>query len=86
MAMIMCPECGKMFSNMAKACPNCGLPTQEVNTIKVNTIKEKNAAFCPKCGKKLEAGARFCMGCGASVITETIKKKMWSIALTVERN
>lgn len=26
MSMISCPECGKMFSDLATACPNCGCP------------------------------------------------------------
>lgn len=26
MAMIKCPECGKMVSNMAASCPGCGYP------------------------------------------------------------
>ena len=26
MAMIKCPECGKMVSNMATSCPSCGYP------------------------------------------------------------
>lgn len=29
MALIKCPECGKMVSSMAKACPNCGFPIRE---------------------------------------------------------
>lgn len=29
MALIICPECGKQFSDKAAACPNCGCPTSE---------------------------------------------------------
>lgn len=28
MALIICPECGKEFSDKAKACPNCGCPVE----------------------------------------------------------
>lgn len=28
MALIICSECGKQFSDKAKACPNCGCPTE----------------------------------------------------------
>ena len=30
MALIICSECGKEFSDKAAACPNCGCPTEEV--------------------------------------------------------
>lgn len=30
MALIKCPECGKEYSNLAAACPNCGCPTNVV--------------------------------------------------------
>ena len=30
MALIQCPDCGKMFSDRAAACPNCGCPTSEI--------------------------------------------------------
>lgn len=30
MALIICPECGKEFSDKAPACPNCGCPTSEI--------------------------------------------------------
>ena len=30
MALIICPECGKQFSDKAAACPNCGCPTSEI--------------------------------------------------------
>lgn len=30
MALIVCPECGKNFSDRAAACPECGCPTSEI--------------------------------------------------------
>ena len=30
MALIMCPECGKEFSSLAKCCPNCACPTEAI--------------------------------------------------------
>ena len=30
MALIICPECGKQFSDKAQACPECGCPTSEI--------------------------------------------------------
>lgn len=32
MALIICSECGKEYSNKAMACPNCGNPTHTVST------------------------------------------------------
>lgn len=32
MALIICSECGKEFSDKAPACPNCGCPIQEILT------------------------------------------------------
>ena len=45
MALIICPECGKEFSDKASACPNCGCPTSEKTSNKKNfllQIIEKN--------------------------------------------
>lgn len=52
MSLIICPECGKEFSDKAAACPNCGYPinhedTNEKNikeTIVENTIQQNSAA------------------------------------------
>ena len=30
MALIKCPDCGKMFSEYAERCPDCGCPTEDV--------------------------------------------------------
>ena len=30
MALIICPECGKKFSDKAPACPECGCPTEYI--------------------------------------------------------
>ena len=47
MSLIICPECGKNFSDKAPACPSCGYPTNlinpdnsEENDIIEDTIKE----------------------------------------------
>jgi len=32
MAMIICPECGKKFSEFASSCPNCGYPTSKIKS------------------------------------------------------
>ena len=37
MALIVCSECGKEFSDKAAACPQCGCPTEEVLKSKKNT-------------------------------------------------
>ena len=29
MALVQCPECGKVISSFAQACPNCGYPMSE---------------------------------------------------------
>ncbi len=36
MALIVCPECGKSFSDRAPACPECGFPTAEITGIATN--------------------------------------------------
>jgi len=38
MALILCPECGKEVSSMAKACPQCGYPIVE-NTLEYKVRK-----------------------------------------------
>ncbi len=38
MALIICPECGKEYSNKAAACPNCACPTN----ISVNMVEPSN--------------------------------------------
>lgn len=48
MALITCPECGKEYSNLASACPNCGCPTKivnpTVNSRPVIVSKKKNTS------------------------------------------
>lgn len=47
MALIICTECGKEFSDKATACPNCGCPTSEIknSTYKTQNIKELNTGL-----------------------------------------
>lgn len=43
MAMIVCTECGKNFSDKAPACPNCGCPTSAIQ--QNNEAKELITGF-----------------------------------------
>ncbi len=36
MALVVCTECGKEFSDKAKACPNCGCPTESMDNVPVS--------------------------------------------------
>ena len=49
MALIVCPDCGKSFSDRAAACPECGCPTSEVtgqsSNANVGQISIANNAF-----------------------------------------
>ena len=35
MALIKCPDCGKMFSEYAESCPNCGCPTKDAKAANI---------------------------------------------------
>lgn len=41
MALIICPECGKKFSDLAVACPECGFPTSEIPNRSNNRISAR---------------------------------------------
>lgn len=42
MALIICTECGKEFSDKAPACPNCGCPTDEILTTSDSEVVYKS--------------------------------------------
>lgn len=53
MALIICTECGREFSDKAEACPNCGCPTEylkcefqkeQIQTTEDNESKQETAA------------------------------------------
>ena len=35
MALIKCPDCGKMFSVYAECCPDCGCPTKDAKAANI---------------------------------------------------
>mgnify|MGYP004513129955 CR=1 FL=1 len=43
MSLIKCPECGKVFSDRAAHCPQCGLPTSDALKVIVNEEQTHNA-------------------------------------------
>lgn len=48
MALIICPECGKEYSDRAKACPNCACPAPHIGSMETSD----NEAVQPKAKKK----------------------------------
>lgn len=61
MAMIKCPECGRMVSNMAANCPNCGYPISKQTSsgavlIKLGMFKSTQNATISANGRALWSG------------------------------
>lgn len=54
MALIICPECGKQFSEHANACPECGVPTKEIRRL-IKEQKEREIAERERLRKEQEA-------------------------------
>lgn len=44
MALIICPECGKEYSNRASSCPNCGCPTTLNSAVQSNETGMEEAS------------------------------------------
>ena len=50
MSEIICPECNKKISSLAKSCPNCGFPMSEY--LKEHDLKDLTKIWvCTKCGE-----------------------------------
>lgn len=47
MALINCPECGKMVSSRAKSCPNCGCPIDD--DVKLENKNEEDDSILVRC-------------------------------------
>lgn len=61
MALIVCSECGKEFSDKAAACPNCGCPIEEVGEAReinsINTEPEQTESAASKAWGVIKNGA-----------------------------
>lgn len=73
MALVVCPECEKLISDRAKACPHCGFPMEE--HMKSNdenktpkTVDDIENLVCPKCGAQYYKGHKFCRKCGNPIM------------------
>lgn len=55
MALITCPECGKEYSNLAAACPNCGCPTIKPTTTKKIVVNHAHSNRGPKLFEVVES-------------------------------
>ncbi len=61
--MKVCPECGWLLDDNAKACSHCG-------------YVDKKKAYCPKCGNPLYVvpNVKYCMICGARIDKKLLEK------------
>ncbi len=60
MALIPCPECGRMVSPDTIECPKCGAPVKELLDVQQNT----HQIPCPECGHLVNPDAEECPNCG----------------------
>lgn len=61
MALIQCPDCGKMVSDRSRECPGCGYP---IYLLASENKKEKR---CEYCGTMNPWHATHCSSCGAEL-------------------
>lgn len=94
MALIICTECGKKFSDRAVACPNCGCPTVEImKDLKVQIGERKTTSKnvdskilppipeekrCPYCGEAVKSGDDYCDSCGQRLVPYASKVTLQS--------
>ena len=57
MALIKCEECGRMVSDRAVSCPQCGCPV----------TKQEAFLICPECGNNVSKEETKCSNCGCPV-------------------
>lgn len=71
MSLIICPECGKEFSDKAGACPNCGCPTTYVTavTAEYKTINSFDDVF--SAGKAMSLISSGCVKAARKMISPT---------------
>ena len=67
MALIHCPNCGKLISDMATLCPNCNSQNGDPSA--------NDAVTCSECGNKYNKEQNFCPACGCPNNSNLPKKK-----------
>ena len=81
MALIKCPDCGKMISNRAEVCPNCGL-TEPAMTIRELEDKSKVPQLlnvpCPYCKNSISIESIVCEYCGADIPEEAMRSQIYN--------
>lgn len=66
MALINCPNCGHMVSDLAPKCPECG------TNLSFNLTKKKK--FCKYCGTEMSFDAFVCPSCGKPVSNNSLRR------------
>lgn len=65
MGKLKCTECGQVFENHLKECPNCGCPASECEKIAEMESVSSKLIECPSCGTKISIDAKRCPHCGS---------------------
>lgn len=87
MALIICTECGKEFSDKAPTCPQCGCPTSEVlkelsknEPVSEMPAEEPILQKCPICGKTNDILQNdYCEDCGQRLTPYRHQEKEFQI-------
>lgn len=80
MSEIICPECNKIISSLAKACPNCGFPMSDF--LKEHELNDLTKIWvCTKCGECYYSENRkqpICEYCNIPLIQTNIDNNEYS--------
>lgn len=72
MSLIQCPDCKKMISESAVACPQCGLRLNPeiIKNYKIDHPEPDETINCPACSRQISKFSEKCKHCGADLSPE----------------
>lgn len=67
MRQIICDECGFLYEDNLKACPNCGCPTMEQSKNVPEPTPSQQTQTCEECGGRFSILLDVCPNCGCPI-------------------
>ncbi|HPF30408.1 MAG TPA: zinc-ribbon domain-containing protein, partial [Lachnospiraceae bacterium] len=64
MALILCSECGRKYSDTVAKCPHCGAERDKSSAAAEEDFSGPELITCPECGEMVSAGLKTCPECG----------------------